>query len=205
MAAASDIEQLIGFVNFTHKIREVERAVLLGSLTRHENDAEHCYQLALVAWFLADAHQLNLDKNKVVGLALVHDVVEAYAGDMTAFAPPDQRALHSAREKQAAERLQAEWPSFISLHELIAEYEARETDEATFIYALDKLLPIINNYLNDGLAWKQQGVTFEHMKAIKTGKIDTSDLVKEYYVLLLELLEQKPDLFGAAKIHEQED
>lgn len=203
MAAGPDIEQLIGFVNFTHKIREVERAVLLGSLNRHENDAEHCYQLALVAWFLVETHQLNLDKSKVVGLAMVHDVVEAYAGDMTAFAPPDQRALHAEREKQAAETLQTEWPAFTSLHELIAEYEARQTDEALFVYALDKLLPIINNYLNDGLAWKQQGVTLEHMKAIKTGKIDKSDLVKEYYVLLLDLLEQKPDLFGAPKASRQ--
>ena len=197
-----DIGQLIAFVNFTHKIREVERAVLLGSLTRHENDAEHCYQLALVAWYLLETHQLNLDKNKVVGLAMVHDVAEAYAGDMTAFAPPEQRALHAERQKQAAETLQAEWPTFISLHELIAEYETRETGEALFVYALDKLLPIINNYLNDGLAWKQQGVTFEHMKAIKTGKVDRSDLVNKYYVLLLDLLEEKPDLFGAPKTDE---
>ena len=205
MAATADIEQLIQFVNFTHKIREVERAVLLGSLTRHENDAEHCYQLALVAWFLLETHQLNLDKTKVIGLAMVHDVVEAYAGDMTAFASPEQRALHAEREKQAAQTLQADWPTFTSLHELIAEYETRETDEALFVYALDKLLPIINNYLNDGLAWKQQGVTFERMKAVKTGKIDKSDLVNEYYVLLLDLLEKKPDLFGTTKAHEQKD
>jgi len=194
-----DLEKLLDFVRFTHQIRNVERAVLLETENRHENDAEHAYQLALVAWFLLDRHDLQLDKYRCVGMAMVHDIAEAYAGDTTAFASAEDRAAHEAREKKAIARLRKEWPEFTSMHNLIDEYEKRETSEAKFVYAMDKLMPIINNYLYGGKVWRKEGRTLEQMKQIKKGKIEPSPLVEEYYQEILKILEQKPELFGSKK------
>lgn len=190
-----DIERLIDFVRFSHEVRNVKRAMVFEDNYR-ENDMEHQYQLALVSWFLIENDNLNLDKRKVIALAIIHDTLEAYAGDTIAFA--DKKTLVSKAEKEATavQKLKETWPTFSSLHELIDEYEARQTPEAKFVYAMDKLLPIINNYLFDGKAWKNHKVTLEKMKSIKTGEIDANEDVNEYYEELLKILEQRPELFG---------
>ena len=190
---------LIEFIKFTHEIRNIEREMLLERDDRHENDAEHGYQLALAAWFLIENDTITLDKYRCVGMALVHDIVEVHAGDTFAFASPEVLAAKGIKEKEAVAKLKEQWPTFTSLHELIDEYEACETAEAKFVYALDKLLPMINNYLYEGKAWKKHGLTFERMKSVKVGKVDVSSEVNEYYQELLKLLEQKPDFFGVAK------
>ena len=193
------LNTLIEFIKFTHEIRNIEREMLFERGDRHENDVEHGYQLALAAWFLIENDAISLDKYRCVGMALVHDIVEVYAGDTFAFAPPEELAAKEAKEKEAAAKLKEQWPTFISLHELIEEYETRETPEAKFVYALDKLLPMINNYLYEGKAWKKHGLTFERMKSVKVGKVDVSLEVNEYYQELLKLLEQKPNFFGVTK------
>jgi len=192
----NDLNKLLDFVRFTHEIRNVQRAVLLETKERHENDAEHGYQLALVTWFLLDKHKLKLDKYRCVGMAMVHDIAEAYAGDTTAFASAKERAAHEKREKEAIVRLQKEWPEFTSMHNLISEYEKHETPEGKFVYALDKLMPIINNYLYEGKVWRKEGRTLAHMKKIKEGKIEPSPIVEGYYQELVKILEQRPELFG---------
>jgi putative hydrolase of HD superfamily len=191
----SSLDQLIDFVKFTHEIRNVRRAMIFED-ARHENDAEHGYQLALVAWFLVDNDNLNLNKYKAIGLAIVHDIAEAYAGDTTAFANAKDRAEQARREKRAIEKLKESWPTFTSLHDLIEEYEVGITTEAKFVSALDKLLPMINNYIFEGKAWKEQGITLNRVKEIKLGKIDISPEINEYYKDILKILEQKPELFG---------
>ena len=195
MSKTDKTAELIQFVRFTHEIRKVKRAVLLETNEAHENDAGHCYQLALVGWFLIDNDNLSLDRYRVVGMAMVHDIAEAYAGDVTAFASAQERAAHIKREKAAIQKLRQNWPNFTSLHELIDEYEAHTTPEAQFVYALDKLLPMINNYLFEGRAWKQQGITLDKVKTIKVGKVDVSEPINEYYVSVVKILEANPGLF----------
>lgn len=192
----SDLNTLLDFVRFTHQIRNVRRAMMFED-NLHENDAEHGYQLALVAWFLIDENKMEFDSYRCVGMALVHDIIEVYAGDTVAFASDDVISAQAQKEKTAVDELKHQWPNFVSLNDLVKEYEKLDTAEAKFIYALDKLLPVINNYLYDGKAWKEHGVSFEKMKSIKIGKIELSSEVNEYYQDLLKVLEHKPELFGA--------
>jgi putative hydrolase of HD superfamily len=192
----SDLQNLIEFIAFTHEIRKVKRAMLLEDYQTNENDAEHCYQLALTAWYLIEKDNLKLDQNKVISIALIHDVAEAYAGDTTAFASAEDRSAHAKREAEAIAKLKSDWPAFTSMHELIEEYELRKTDEAKFVYALDKLVPIINNYIYEGKAWKVQGITLDRVKEIKAGKVDLSEVISKYYKDLVMLLEAKPELFA---------
>ncbi len=190
-----DLKKLLDFVKFTHEIRNVRRAIILDGENR-ENDAEHGYQLALVAWFLIENDGLNLDKYRCVGMAMVHDIAEAYAGDTIAFASKKDLATQRQKEEEAIAKLRENWPSFSSLHTLIEEYEHHKTPEGQFVYSLDKLIPIINNYLYEGKIWKKEGITLERIKEIKKGKVDESAEVNEYYQELLKILEKRVDLFG---------
>jgi putative hydrolases of HD superfamily len=196
---SSTIDELIKFSKFTHQIRNVRRAVLLETDTRNENDSEHMYQLALTAWFLIEKDNLKLDKHRAVCLALVHDIVEAYTGDIPTYAPEHSHPSRAINERLAAARLKREWPKFKSLHELIQEYDKRQTAEARFIYALDKLIPIMNNYIYKGRIWRKVGLSLDWLKSSKAGKIDASPEVYEYYQQMLRLLEKHPELFGASR------
>jgi len=189
------IDNLIEFIKFTHAIRNIERAIILEKGS-HENDAEHGYQLAMTAWYIIDKDKLKLDKFKAACIAMAHDIVEVYAGDTLAFASSSKLAKAKQKEAQAVQKLKKEWPAFTSLHELIDEYENLSSEEAKFVYALDKLVPIINNYLYEGGAWHNHGITFEQMKSIKIGKIDQDARINEYYEQLLRILEKHPELFG---------
>ena len=86
-AQVAKLDNLLEFIRFTHEIRNVRRAVLLENDSRRENDSEHMYQLALTAWFLIEKDKLKLDKFRAVGLAMVHDIVEVYAGDIPSYKP----------------------------------------------------------------------------------------------------------------------
>ena len=187
-----DLNKLLDFVRFTHEIRNVQRAILLESNDRHENDEEHMYQTALVAWFLIENDKLPLDPYRCVGLAMVHDIAEAYAGDTIAFASAKDLKAQKAREEKAIARLQKEFPGFTSLHELIHEYEEHVTPESKFVYALDKLIPIINNYLYEGKVWHKEGITIEMLKAIEVGKVDISPQIAKYNQELMQILEKNP-------------
>ncbi len=191
----SDINDLIDFVKFTHEIRNVRRALILDGTTQ-ENDAEHSYQLAFIAWFIIDRDELKLDKYRAVCLAMVHDIVEVYAGDVIAFAPVKTLADQRQKEAIAVRKLREQWPAFNSLHKSVYEYENLSSEEAKFVFALDKLVPIINNYLYEGKAWKKHGITLEKMQSIKVGKIDKNPRVDEYYQQLLKILEKNPRIFG---------
>lgn len=192
---STDLDQLLEFVRFTHRIRSVRRAIIFEDNV-HENDMEHQYQLALAAWFLIENDKLLLDKFRCVAMALVHDMVEVYAGDVIAFASKKELQAKAKNEEAALKQLRKDWPKFSSLHEILEEYEARKTPESKFVYSLDKLLPIINNYLYEGKIWKKLHINLEQVKVVKEGKIDKNNQINEYYKSLLKILEHRPELFG---------
>jgi putative hydrolase of HD superfamily len=196
--AMSDLNQLLDFIKFTHQIRKIERAVVLDN-EHHENDAEHQYQMSLTALFIIEENNLKLDKYKCMALGAVHDVIEVFSGDLIVFAPKADIAAKELKEKEAANQLKAKWPSSHTLHKLIEEYEEHETPEGKFVYALDKLLPEINNYLYGGKAWKKHGITYEQVKVIKKGKIDIDPTINDYHKQILKTFEQHPEIFGSPK------
>ena len=105
------LEPLIKFIDFTHQLQQVQRVVLIKNKDVCENDQEHMYQLAMVAWYLAEEQKLSLDKNKIIAYALVHDVVEGYAGDTFFYHRTAAETIDKAkREADAIEKLKIEFP-----------------------------------------------------------------------------------------------
>ena len=159
---------------------------------RQENDIEHSYHLALMAWYLIDSRKLDLDLDKVIKYALAHDLVEIHAGD-TYIWSTDEEHLRSKpeREAAAAEKLKLDLGEFPELHATIAEYERRDNPESRFVYALDKILPILLIREEGGSAWKRDGVTIERILENKSPKVALAPEVEPYFHALVELIRKE--------------
>jgi putative hydrolase of HD superfamily len=131
-----------------------------------------------------------------MGIALVHDILEVFAGDTPLFVSDSMKSAKAELEKTALLQLKKQWPQMKLMHQLIDEYEDRKTAESRFIYALDKLVPMLNNYLDSGRNWKRQGVDLDTVKAAKENKISIDPVINEYYEEILELLKRKPEFFS---------
>jgi len=124
----------------------VERATRHEDGVRPETDTDHTIMLGLVACELAPAH---LDRTRIAAFALVHDLVEVYAGDEnTLTATPDALAAKQAREDAARERLIAELGDGSWLAEMLTIYEAQREPEARFVRLIDKVLPKLTHSAN---------------------------------------------------------
>ena len=189
-----NLDNLLRFAELMHTLQSVKRATFVNGEDRKENDIEHQYQLAILAWYIIDSENLSFDKDLVIQYALIHDVVEVYAGDTYFFG---DRTGKEERERASAERLKIEFPEFKDLHVLIEKYERQEDRESKFVYALDKLVPVINIYLDKGRTWKHYGVTREMLVVNKAEKIKGSEEVKAYFdEMIIRLKEDEPELFA---------
>lgn len=184
------MEELLKFVELTQEFKAVRRAIVMAKENRSENDAEHSYQLALIAWYIITTRNLELNLDLCIKYALVHDLIEVYAGDTPAIGKQfeeDRKTKHE-REENAARKLQDEFPEIPWLHELIAAYEIKSDEESKFVYALDKVLPLMNIYLDKGHSWKLQGISLEDIIEGKKGKVDVNPEIKKYFDLMVERL-----------------
>jgi putative hydrolases of HD superfamily len=190
------INDLLKFTKLVHRFQQVNRRVLIPKTERWENDLEHSYQLTLTAWYLIEKNNLKLDIDKVLKYAIIHDIVEAYAGDTYIYGDQKHVSSKKTREDLAAKRLEKEFPKFKSLHKLISAYEDKKDQESKFIYALDKLIPIMNIHLDNGRTWKKENVTLEMLIEHKSSKVALDKTVQLYFFEMVELLKKKPSNFN---------
>jgi putative hydrolases of HD superfamily len=195
MSTLPDIQRLFDLQKLLHQFHTIERQVHLpGEPIRPESDTEHTYTLTMSAWFLAQYFP-ELDTNTCIRLALVHDLVEIYAGDTFAYATGKPQASKSDREEAALKKIAGEWQDFPELVEAIEGYEALATPESCFVYALDKLMPPIIVFMGQGHSWKAHKITFEKLLGNKSSKIQKSPQVLTYFNQLVKLMQQNPDYF----------
>jgi len=190
------INDLLRFTKLIHKFQKVDRRVLIPKTDRWENDLEHSYQLTLTAWYLIEKNNLKLDIVKVLKYALVHDIVEAYAGDTYIYGDQKHVSSKKSREDLAAKRLEKEFPKFKSLHKLIIAYEDRKDLESKFVYALDKLIPIVNIHLDKGRTWKKENVTLKMLIEHKSSKVALDKTVQLCFIEMVGLLKKKKSNFN---------
>ena len=146
------------------KEKNVFRQTHLSGHGRNENDAEHAWHMAILAYLLREYANEPVDIGKVMILCLIHDVVEIDAGDTYAF-DTEGLATQKAREDAAKERIFSLLPDdqkaeFTALFE---EFETNATPEARFAHAMDNFQPLLLNNSNGGSDWKEHGVTAEQV------------------------------------------
>ena len=189
---------ILSIVRLLNQFRLVERSVRVNNAERFENDVEHSYNLAFLAWYIIADNKLDLDRDLVLKYSLIHDLVEVYAGDTYLFTTnEEERSTKVQRETDAALRLKQEIPEFAELHELIKRYEEREDKESRFVYALDKIQPMLNIYTDNGRTRKETAVTVDMLIEYKKEKVAISPEIEIYFNELIELLRDEEErLFG---------
>ena len=203
-----ELSDLMQFTEFLNTFKAIERLVWFKGVEGRERNGEHVFQLCLSCWFIINRCNLKLNLYRVFMLALVHDLVETYAGDTPAFGShyPNGELAPSHkdktdREKNALQRIRQEWGSkFPEMVSVIDDYEWKIDEESRFVYALDKLLPIINIYQDGGRSWHELGVGPETHDLYKRPKIAQHKVVAELYEVLFEtLMNDRDKLFPSAK------
>lgn len=189
------MDKLLRFVEFTQEFRAIQRKIVMAKEKRNENDAEHSFQLALVAWYLISTETLRFDVSKCIKYALVHDLVEVYAGDTPSVhrGYEKERQTKKKREADAFEKIKKEFAEFQEMLEYINQYELKLDEESKFIYALDKVLPMLNIYLDEGYSWKMHNIKFEDIIEDKKNKVSLSPEVEKYFNQIANLLMSKKD------------
>lgn len=188
------LEKLLSFARVLNKLQAVERVIRVKDADRWENDMEHSYHLAMLAWYIIDSQKLSLDREKVFCYALAHDLVEVYAGDTYLFSL-DQALLDSKpeRERLAGERLVKEFPEVPEMHEAILHYVMKDDPESRFVYALDKIEPLVKLYLDGGRTWKEMNVTLDMAYESKKEKVAFSPEIKAYFEEFMVLLRKEEE------------
>lgn len=158
------IEKQLAFSLEIDKVKNIFRQTHLSGNGRNENDAEHSWHMAIMAYLLREYSNEDIDIAKVMLMCLIHDIVEIDAGDIYAY---DAEALQSqkAREDAAKQRIFAILPEE-QAQELIAlfdEFEEYETAESKFAHAMDNIQPLILNNSNNGGDWREHDVTVEQI------------------------------------------
>jgi putative hydrolase of HD superfamily len=125
------------------------------------------WHLALFVLVLAEHAAEPIDVAKVLRMVLVHDIVEIDAGDVFVY----DEAAHATKaelERQAADRLYGLLPDDqgAELRALWEEFEAKETPEARFAGAVDRLQPLLQNLATRGRSWHEHGITADRVLAL---------------------------------------
>ena len=158
------LQKQLDFILEIDKEKNIFRQTHLSGHGRNENDAEHAWHMAIMAYLLQEYSNEKIDVARVMLMCLIHDVVEIDAGDTYAY---DAEGLKTqkAREEAAKERLYSMLPEDqkADLVAIFDEFEERKTPEAKFARALDNLQPLLLNHSNGGGDWKNHDVTAEQV------------------------------------------
>ncbi len=160
----SRIEKQLAFSLEIDKVKNIFRQTHLSENGRNENDAEHSWHMAIMAYLLREYANESVDIAKVMLMCLIHDIVEIDAGDTYAY---DAEGLQTqkAREDAAKERIFSILPEdqAAELTALFDEFEAYASAESKFAHAMDNLQPLMLNNSNNGGDWKDHNVTAEQI------------------------------------------
>lgn len=167
MAGMERLDQQLRFVTEIDRLKGVLRQTMLTEPARRENSAEHSWHLAVMALALADHAPPGTDIGRVVAMLLVHDLVEIDAGDLFVYADAEQQARQELAERAAADRIFAILPSDQQSEARLLwdEFMARQTREAKFARALDRLQPMLENLTAGGGTWQRHGITADQVLA----------------------------------------
>ena len=161
-------------IHHLYKLKQVHRHNMAGD--RSESAADHTWSSMILAEYFFPKIDVPLDKERVRQLILFHDLVEIESGDTFVL---NDRADQTSKERAAFNVLLMRMPSSLAdqYEELFEEYEARETVEAKFAWAIDMLDPMIDGLDHKEEVWRKHKFTEEKIRRHK------EEYVKEFAVL----------------------
>ena len=162
------------------KEKNIFRQTSLSGHGRKENDAEHAWHMAIMAYLLREYANEEVDITKVMLMCLIHDIVEIDAGDTYAY---DAEGLKTQKEREdaAKERIFSLLPDDqkTELISLFDEFEEAKTAEAKFAHSMDNLQPLMLNNSNGGSDWMEHNVTADQVYGRQLGTKPGSEILYE--------------------------
>ena len=152
------LQKQLDFLREIDKSKSVFRQNYLADGSRKENDAEHGWHMALFACILQEYFP-GADLNRVLPMALMHDLIEIDAGDTYCYDTAGQVGK-AEREAAAARRIYGLLPpeqgeKYLALWQ---EFEAQETPDAQFAAVLDRIQPLLLQFSSQGKSWKEHDI-----------------------------------------------
>lgn len=147
-----EAEKLLETLKVAERLKDTVRHCYTAK-GRRESVAEHCWMTALMAFFIRDEFP-QADMDKVIRMCIVHDLGEAFTGDIPVF---DKTDSDRQREKERLESWISALPSPCAeeMRALFQEMEGRETLEARIFKALDGLEALIQHNRSDLSTWSE--------------------------------------------------
>ena len=173
------MDDLIEFLHKVGKLKKIKRTGwVLSKIPNPESVAEHSFRTAVMAFVLADKFRVN--KERLIKMALVHDLAESLVGDIT---PGEiSRAEKFRKEKKAMQQLSRLVENGRELMGLWEDFEKGKSEEAKLVFQLDKLEMVIQALEYEGEHKKDLGMFWDF----------TKNRVKDKYLsALLERLSSK--------------
>jgi len=168
------LKHQLHFLAEVDKMKNILRQTYITDKSRQENSAEHSWHFALTALTLYEYCRIDgVDISRVIKMALVHDLVEIYAGDTPAY-DAQGNADKDEREKEAADKLFSLLPDeqAVEYRSLWEEFDRMETPDAFYGSAVDRLQSFHNIYLSGAHPWIKYAVTadkiYQRMMPVKT-------------------------------------
>lgn len=170
---------------------------------RNENDAEHSWSVAVLACSLAQHIDSNLDVGLVAQFALVHDLVELYAGDTSVWASDILLKSKESSEAVALKRLKGDFKNFPWLISTVEKYEKQDSNEALFVRAIDKYIALCVRFMDDGEYFIRSKITkkiFDKNMTVHREKAHGHKGAAKYYEKIREEYEAHPEHFYSEKL-----
>lgn len=138
-------------------LKLINRRTYINGGARLENSAEHSWHLAMACWTISRSFQLKVSEEKLLKLALIHDLGEIDAGDTFLYAS-DRSSAHTA-ERDGVQRLERHKGNAVTeLSELWEEQETGTSLETKLLKVVDRMLPFLHNISSAGKTWREQGI-----------------------------------------------
>lgn len=181
---AEKFARVSAFIIEAEKLKNIFRQSRIVGVDRRENSAEHSWQVTLLAMTLAPYSINPIDTNKVVRMLLIHDLVEIDAGDKMIYSKAHD---DFDNELKAAERIFGLLPDDIrdEYLQLWIEFEKKQTNEAKFAYAVDRLMPVMQNLHNPDFQ------TWTHHKIPKEQVLQVNAAIAEAHPEIWEIIKRQ--------------
>lgn len=168
-----DLGVFYGLTDIHRKIRNIRG-------DRFETSAEHTFHVVLCAVILSKHCKLPINKERVISMLAIHDLIEIMCGDISIFEIEDSE-LWSAVERRTAKAIFRRNKELLDLWE---EFEDNKTDDARLAKALDRIQPLVVECLSD----RCSAHNAEKIRQLYTGFEDI--FTKEFIIVMESMVDE---------------
>jgi len=149
------MEELINFFIEIGKLKKMKRmGWVINRVKEPEDIADHVFRMAIMAWFFAEKKG-GLKIEKILKMALIHDLCEIYAGDTT----PYDSIL--PKDKRKWKKLMKTWPRFSGKEKIELAFEKHKKEWSFLLKLTAKLSPKLRKEVLDLWVDYEEGLTKE--------------------------------------------